>query len=99
MLSGTRPFLEAQMRRHTLALPNVTTITGRVSGLQFDGDAVTGVRMAAEGAETVERTDFLVDAMGRSSRLSEWLEPGGWQRPAMQRMTVDLNYANASLPA
>ncbi|MFD2414931.1 FAD-dependent oxidoreductase [Amycolatopsis pigmentata] len=96
MITGSRPFQEAQMRRHTLALPNVKAIIGRATGVQFDGDAVTGVRVQTDGAETVERADFVVDAMGRSSRLSEWLEQGGWQRPAIRRMTVDLNYATAA---
>jgi 2-polyprenyl-6-methoxyphenol hydroxylase-like FAD-dependent oxidoreductase len=92
-LTGSRPFLEAQMRRRTLALPNVKSIVGRATGLDFDGGAVTGVRVESDGAETVERADFVVDAMGRSSRLSDWLEQAGWERPAMQRMHVDVNYA------
>lgn len=93
MLTGSRPFLEAQVRRHTLALPNVKTLTATAAGLEFDGDAASGVRYEANGAQGVERADFVVDAMGRASRLSEWLERAGWERPAMRRMTVDLNYA------
>ncbi|MBB5895975.1 FAD-dependent oxidoreductase [Kutzneria kofuensis] len=95
MLGGSRPFIEARIREHTLARPNVKTIVGRATGVEFDGEAATGVRVEADGAETVERADFVVDAMGRSSRLSDWLEQAGWQRPPMQRMTVDLNYACA----
>jgi 2-polyprenyl-6-methoxyphenol hydroxylase-like FAD-dependent oxidoreductase len=33
--------------------------------------------------------------MGRSSRLSDWLAAAGWERPAMRRMTINLNYATA----
>jgi 2-polyprenyl-6-methoxyphenol hydroxylase-like FAD-dependent oxidoreductase len=51
-----------------------------------DSAADTGQVLAA---------DFVVDAMGRSSRLSEWLEQAGWPRPALRRMNVDLNYATA----
>jgi 2-polyprenyl-6-methoxyphenol hydroxylase-like FAD-dependent oxidoreductase len=97
MLTGTRPFFEAQIRRHTLSLPNVKTTTARVTGLQFGADAVTGVRYESDGQEGVERSDFVVDAMGRSSRLSEWLAEAGWERPAVQRIQVDLNYATALL--
>lgn len=68
---------------------------GEVIIVEFSGDAATGVRVEAGGAETVERADFVVDAMGRSSRLGDWLEQAGWQRAPMQRMTVDLNYASA----
>jgi 2-polyprenyl-6-methoxyphenol hydroxylase-like FAD-dependent oxidoreductase len=97
MLTGTRPFFEDQIRRHTLALPNVKTTSGRVTGLEFGADAVTGVRYESSGQEGVEHADFVVDAMGRSSRLSDWLEQAGWERPAVQRVQVDLNYATALL--
>ena len=97
MLTGTRPFFEAQIRQHTLALPNVKTTTARVAGLEFGADAVTGVRHESGGQEGVEHADFVVDAMGRSSRLSEWLAQAGWERPAVQRIQVDLNYATALL--
>ena len=33
--------------------------------------------------------------MGRSSRLSDWLEQADWDRPVTRRMTVHLNYATA----
>lgn len=97
MLTATRPFIEEQIRRHTLSLPNVKTTTARVTGLEFGADAVTGVRHESGGQDGVERADFVVDAMGRSSRLSEWLAHAGWERPAVQRIQVDLNYATALL--
>jgi 2-polyprenyl-6-methoxyphenol hydroxylase-like FAD-dependent oxidoreductase len=97
MLTGSRPFLEAQIRRHTLALPNIKTITARVTGLEFSPDAVTGVRYESGSEQGLEHADFVVDAMGRSSRLSDWLAQAGWPRPAVQRMPVDLNYATAVL--
>lgn len=97
MLTATRPFFEAQIRRHTLSLPNVKTTRARVTGLEFDAGAVTGVRYESGGEEGVELAEFVVDAMGRSSRLSEWLEQAGWERPAVQRTKVDLNYACALL--
>jgi 2-polyprenyl-6-methoxyphenol hydroxylase-like FAD-dependent oxidoreductase len=97
MLTCTRPFIEGQIRRHTLSLPNVKTITARVTGLEFGAAAVTGVRYESGGQEGVERADFVVDAMGRSSRLSEWLAQAGWERPAVRRTKLDLNYATALL--
>jgi 2-polyprenyl-6-methoxyphenol hydroxylase-like FAD-dependent oxidoreductase len=97
MLTATRPFFEAQIRRHTLSLPNVKTTKARVTGLEFDAGAVTGVRYESGGQEGVERADFVMDAMGRSSRLSEWLAQAGWERPAVRRTQVDLNYACALL--
>ncbi|MGC4851539.1 FAD-dependent oxidoreductase [Micromonospora sp. DT15] len=94
-LAGSRPLLEGLIRQQVLRLPNVKTITARATGLVFDGTAVTGVRSEVDGVPGVERADLVVDAMGRSSRLSDWLEQADWDRPVTRRMTVHLNYATA----
>ncbi|MFI6759712.1 FAD-dependent oxidoreductase [Micromonospora sp. NPDC050417] len=96
-LITTRPFLEALVRRRTLAIGNVTLVPGRADGVILDGDRVSGVRYLPDGADelaTVD-TDLVVDAMGRSSRLGDWLEENGWPRPPMRRMPIKLNYATA----
>ncbi|SDL73881.1 FAD-dependent oxidoreductase [Nonomuraea jiangxiensis] len=95
ILAGSRPFLEGLVRRRVLQLPNVKVVQARGTGLVIDGDAVTGVRTDSDGMDGVESADLVVDAMGRSSRLSDWLEQGGWERPPLRRMTLDLNYATA----
>ncbi|KAB1948742.1 FAD-dependent oxidoreductase [Micromonospora sp. ALFpr18c] len=92
-LAGSRPLLEGLIRQQVLRLPNVKTVAARATGLVFDGTAVTGVR--CDGAPGAESADLVVDAMGRSSRLSDWLEQAGWERPVTRRMTVHLNYATA----
>ncbi|MFJ4467138.1 FAD-dependent oxidoreductase [Streptomyces sp. NPDC089424] len=99
-LTGSRPLIESLVRRRTLELPNVTTISGRVMGIGVDAGRVSGVRYAPveaplAGLDSVIRADFFVDAMGRSSRLGTWLGEDGWDRPAARRMTIDLNYATA----
>ncbi|MEV1327940.1 FAD-dependent oxidoreductase [Micromonospora costi] len=94
-LTGSRPLLEGLIRQAVLRLPNVKTVTARATGLVFDGALTTGVSYEAGGAPGVETADFVVDAMGRSSRLSEWLDRAGWDRPVTRRMTVGLNYATA----
>ncbi|WP_433393699.1 FAD-dependent oxidoreductase [Micromonospora sp. KLBMP9576] len=94
-LAGTRPFLEGLIRERVLRLPNVKTVTARATGLVVDGAVTTGVRCDGDGTSGVEPGDLVVDAMGRSSRLSEWLAHAGWDRPTTRRMTVDLNYATA----
>ena len=90
-LISSRPFLEALIRHRVLALPNVRTVQGRAEDIVVRDGAVTGVRF--EGRE--EPADFVVDATGRSSRLSDWLEAHGYPRPPMQRMGIKLNYATA----
>lgn len=97
VLITTRPYLEAKVRHRTLAVDNVRLVAGRADGLVFDGPRVAGVRYVPEGGtEAVTATaDFVVDAMGRSSRVSDWLEAAGWPRPPMRRMPIKLNYATA----
>jgi hypothetical protein len=68
MLTGSRPFLEARIRRHTLALSNVKTITGRVAGLEFGADAVTGVRYESGSERGLERA---------TSSSTRWAGPAG----------------------
>ncbi|MGN9777126.1 FAD-dependent oxidoreductase [Micromonospora sp. H33] len=94
-LAGSRPLLEGLIRQQVLRLPNVKTVRARATGLVLDGAVTTGVRCDVGGASGVESGDLVVDAMGRSSRLSEWLEQAGWERPVTRRMTVHLNYATA----
>lgn len=97
VLITTRPFLEELVRRRTLAVPNIRQVGGRADGLVFDGDRVTGARYVPDGETDAVPldADIVVDAMGRSSRLGEWLEANGWERPPMRRMPIKLNYASA----
>lgn len=95
-LISSRPFLEALIRHRVLGLANVTAVRGRADGLVLDeqSDAVIGVRFVDEEASEIP-ADFVVDATGRSSRLSDWLEGHGFPKPPMQRMGIKLNYATA----
>lgn len=96
-LITTRPFLEALVRRRTLAIDNVTLVNGRADGLVFDDTRVSGARYVPVGVTeplTVD-ADLVVDAMGRSSRLGDWLARAGWPRPPTRRMAIKLNYATA----
>lgn len=105
-LLATRPFIEGLVHSRTVARENVRVVPGRAQGLIFEGSRVAGVRYAPAAGDAAtagegpgdpqELTgDLVVDAMGRSSRLSEWLEQNGWPRPPMQRMPIKLNYATA----
>ncbi|MFG3685119.1 FAD-dependent oxidoreductase [Micromonospora sp. NPDC047740] len=94
-LAGSRPLLEGLIRQQVLRLPNVKTVTARATGLVCDGAVTTGVHCDVGGLAGVESGDLVVDAMGRSSRLSDWLEQAGWERPVARRMPVHLNYATA----
>jgi 2-polyprenyl-6-methoxyphenol hydroxylase-like FAD-dependent oxidoreductase len=92
LLTCSRGFLEGEIRRHTLNRPNVILVSARATGLIVDDTAVRGVRYATDAREVVETADLVVDAMGRASRLGDWLERSGWERPAMNRMKTGISY-------
>jgi 2-polyprenyl-6-methoxyphenol hydroxylase-like FAD-dependent oxidoreductase len=95
ILMGTRPFLESRMRSRVLALPNVSTVSAQATELEIRDGAVEAVQYVADGVEHAVGVDFVVDAMGRSSKLSDWVQQAGYQRPQLQRLRIDINYATA----
>ncbi|WP_329020686.1 hypothetical protein [Streptomyces sp. NBC_01601] len=98
MIGATRPFIEQSVRRRTQALANVRFVAGRAHSLLLDHDRVRGVHFL-EGDEPAGQeitADLVVDAMGRSSRLSSWLAKEGWPAPITDRMRIDLGYATAT---
>jgi 2-polyprenyl-6-methoxyphenol hydroxylase-like FAD-dependent oxidoreductase len=95
ILMGSRPFLESRIRSRVLALPNVSTLSAQATGLEYRNAAVSAVRYVANGVEHVMSVDFVVDAMGRASRLSVWVEQAGYDRPRLQRLRTGIDYATA----
>jgi 2-polyprenyl-6-methoxyphenol hydroxylase-like FAD-dependent oxidoreductase len=95
VVSVSRPFLEWHIRRRVLALPNVTLVKGTATGLTMTGDRVDGALVRPPGVTDSERlpADLVVDATGRSSRLSDWLGRHGYPVPDKRRMALDLGYA------
>lgn len=95
ILMGSRPFLESRIRSRVLALPNVSSLPAQVTGFGYRDDAVSTVRYVADGIESETSTDFVVDAMGRASKVSEWVGQAGYDRPRLQRLRTGINYATA----
>jgi 2-polyprenyl-6-methoxyphenol hydroxylase-like FAD-dependent oxidoreductase len=99
-VSATRPVLEAQVRARVAALGNVQFREGcAIRGLAAtpDRERVTGVRLAADapdgaGSEEFLPADLVIDATGRGSRTPVWLEEFGYQRPAEDKIRIDLSY-------
>jgi 2-polyprenyl-6-methoxyphenol hydroxylase-like FAD-dependent oxidoreductase len=97
-VSSTRPVLEAIVRGRVNALPNVRfverTIIRALTGTP-DHSRVTGVRVVNEegpGTEETLEADLVIDATGRGSRTPAWLAEMGYDRPAEERVKVDLAY-------
>ncbi len=95
----SRPFLEAEVRRRVLALPQVRYLDAHhVLGLRASKDAarVTGVRVQGRGEGDAEETrpaDLVVDASGRGSATPRWLAALGFPRPEEDVITVHVGYA------
>jgi 2-polyprenyl-6-methoxyphenol hydroxylase-like FAD-dependent oxidoreductase len=87
----SRPHLEWQIRRRTLAIPNVEVVRRAVSCPRFDGLGVTGV-VLDPGSEFVA-ADLVVDATGRGTRLPVLLQEWGFARPPEETVDVGIKYA------
>ena len=99
-LMVSRPLLEREVRRRTLADPRIS-VQERVDvrALLYDGSGrVTGVagvdRDDPAGGELRRwDADLVVDASGRQSRAPAWLTELGFEPPEEERVEVDLTYA------
>ena len=92
----SRLLLEAILRRRVGALPNVELCGGaKVEGLTAKDGAVQGVevRWKDERGAATETADFVVDASGRGSKLPDWLQAIGYQKPEETIIDVQLGYA------
>jgi 2-polyprenyl-6-methoxyphenol hydroxylase-like FAD-dependent oxidoreductase len=91
----SRPFLEWGVRRRVEALPNVSFLRASARRLVAAGDRVVAVEIEAEdGSQSSLRADLSVDASGRGSIASRWLEELGYAAPAVDQVRIDMAYAS-----
>lgn len=96
----SRPTLEMVVRSRVLALPNVQAVEDcKVSGLVTlpDKSRVLGVRFIKYGDENSNETleaDLVLDASGRGSRSSVWLEKMGYKSPQREEIKINLAYTS-----
>jgi 2-polyprenyl-6-methoxyphenol hydroxylase-like FAD-dependent oxidoreductase len=99
MLSASRSLIEWQARTLVSRNAGITILDRRnVIELRLSDDRrrVTGVTISGGDEPTcVEQVDadLVVDAGGRRSRLPDWLDRLGFQRPAETRIDAHLSYA------
>jgi 2-polyprenyl-6-methoxyphenol hydroxylase-like FAD-dependent oxidoreductase len=104
----SRPFLESVLRRrlsalgkveirHGVSAVGIDIEAGRARAVRVrdaDGNAtIGGVAGVAGNGEPVP-ADLIVDASGRGSRLSDWLQRYGYPTPREERIGVNLQYAS-----
>lgn len=101
--SASRPLLEWAVRRRLAQNPRVSFVGGRsVAGLLASDDhsRVLGVRIrprqrdAAEGAEERLIADLVVDASGRGSHATQWLQDLGYPEPERTEINAYLGYTS-----
>jgi hypothetical protein len=93
---GSRSFMEHVIRTLTRMVPNISFRTGQAVGLRpsADSERVTEVRVLAEGgADEVLHAELVVDATGRGSRASKWIEELGYRAPEESIVEPFLGYA------
>ena len=100
MIYCSRILIERVLRDKVRALPNVRIEEGvAVRGLEHDGanghGAITGVHYQPSGGEPVSLTaDFVIDAMGRGSSVSDWLQEAGWAEPPVKTLDAKVTYVS-----
>lgn len=95
MIACSRDLLESVVRSHLLAGPRVTVLDRtEILGLEGDASRVTGIRVRpAGGEERVLAADVVVDAAGRGSRGTAWLDALGVAPAPMEEVDSGLVYA------
>ncbi|MFT5882406.1 MAG: 2-polyprenyl-6-methoxyphenol hydroxylase-like FAD-dependent oxidoreductase [Crocinitomicaceae bacterium] len=87
----SRTCLEDALRAEVTALGNVEFLSDSVTGFIGDNSTLSGVKLASGeqyGADTV------VDASGRSSRCTHWLEEIGAATPRVDTLAAGLRYTS-----
>lgn len=99
VLFASRPLIEAAIRERVVATPGVRLRAEQVGiGLLGDRGGVRGVVVADEDGKPSEiEADLVVDATGRSSRSSSWLEALGLPPPPEDRIPVGVTYASVPI--
>jgi hypothetical protein len=96
VVCGSRSFMEHVIRTLTRMVPNISFRTGQAVGLRPSADSkrVTEVRVLAEsGADEVLHAELVVDATGRGSRASKWIDELGYRAPEESIVEPFLGYA------
>jgi 2-polyprenyl-6-methoxyphenol hydroxylase-like FAD-dependent oxidoreductase len=100
-LQSSRELLEFAARERVASVPNIrflqkTDVTGLVPATQ--GEAVAGAtvrsRGSGRGADEEILADLVVDASGRNSDASRWLEELGYDAPEETVVDAHLGYAS-----
>jgi 2-polyprenyl-6-methoxyphenol hydroxylase-like FAD-dependent oxidoreductase len=96
MVYSSRILIERVLRDKVRALPNVRIEEGAaVQGLERQDGAITGVRyQPASGEPASISADLVIDAMGRGSSVSDWLQKAGWADAPVKTLDAKVTYVS-----
>lgn len=100
LLQSSRELLEYTVRQRVATLPGVRFVEkAEVTGLlpATDGEAVAGAKVRHRDGSVDEEiilADLVVDASGRNSSASRWLEELGYESPEETVVDAHLGYAS-----
>ena len=92
----SRALIDEVIREHALRLPNVRVCFGmEVTGVEMrEGGVVSAVLLADSNGYHRLSSDFVIDASGRGSKMSEWLAGHGFAEPGIEVVPSRLGYAS-----
>ena len=89
---ATRHLIEGTMRGFINQNPAVEYLLGsQATGLLVEDGRVHGVHIS--DGSTLE-ADFVVDCMGRTSRIADWLATLGYNKPDTSTLSADVCYVS-----
>lgn len=96
MIACSRDLLESVIRAEVVGQARITVVQGtELLGLEGGASRVTGVRIrTADGEERVLSADLVVDASGRGSRATAWLDALGVPPAPLGEVDSGLVYAS-----
>jgi 2-polyprenyl-6-methoxyphenol hydroxylase-like FAD-dependent oxidoreductase len=98
-VSCSRPLLEWVIRQRVQAIPRVQLLTNQeVIGVCTNADQtrVTGISTRQRGhldEQTTLQADLVIDASGRTSKLTQWLEALGYEVPENEQVHSSIGYS------
>ncbi|GHO98942.1 hypothetical protein KSF_089900 [Reticulibacter mediterranei] len=97
--SCSRSALEWEIRQRVQMLPRVEFLTNQeVVGLHFSPEkaSISGVKLRQRGQVdqiTTVRSDLVIDASGRTSKLKQWLQEMGYTLPDEEYVRAHIGYS------
>lgn len=91
-LLGRRPTLEVPLRHIVEKTPNVTLVRKTVQNLLVEGEGLARRVAGVITADGPLHFDAVIEASGRRSKISDWLEAAGVGRPHEESVDCGLTY-------